>query len=168
MFRSRGGGDEQENQIAICAFHHLRCVHGGYLRVEGRAPELRWYLGGVVSYADSAKTRVLGVAPSLLDAHGAVSEPVVCAMARGALERLGGDLSVAVSGIAGPDGASTRIRQDGYALLGLMARYEFAPGWSATLNLDNLTDEKYLTSLYWGQGYYGAPRNYTLSLNWRF
>ena len=47
VFRSRGGGDEQENQVALCAFHHLRCVHGGYLRVEGRAPELRWVLGGV-------------------------------------------------------------------------------------------------------------------------
>jgi hypothetical protein len=47
VFRSRGGGDEQENQIALCAFHHLRCVHGGYLRAEGRAPELRWVLGGV-------------------------------------------------------------------------------------------------------------------------
>ena len=32
----------------------------------------------------------------------------------------------------------------------------------------DVTDEKYLTSLYWEQGYYGAPRNYTLSLNWRF
>jgi outer membrane receptor for ferric coprogen and ferric-rhodotorulic acid len=72
------------------------------------------------------------------------------------------------TGIPGPDGASTRIRQDSYALLGLMARYDFAPGWNATLNLDNLTDEKYLTSLYWEQGYYGAPRNVSLTVGYRF
>jgi hypothetical protein len=47
-FRSQGGGDELENQASLCAFHHLRCVHGGFLRVTGRAPDaLRWFLGGV-------------------------------------------------------------------------------------------------------------------------
>ena len=47
LFRSRGGGDEMENQIGLCAFHHLRCIHGGHLQVVGRAPdELRWFLGG--------------------------------------------------------------------------------------------------------------------------
>ena len=66
----------------------------------------RWYLGGVVSYADAAKTGLLGVDPALLQAHGAVSESVARAMARGALDQLGGDLSVAVTGIAGPDGAT--------------------------------------------------------------
>jgi hypothetical protein len=46
-FRSRGGGDEPENQVAVCGFHHLRCIHGGYLRVTGRAPdELTWWLDG--------------------------------------------------------------------------------------------------------------------------
>jgi len=66
----------------------------------------RWYLGGVVSYANETKTDLLGVEPSLLQDHGAVSESVARAMARGALEQLGGDLSVAVSGIAGPDGGT--------------------------------------------------------------
>jgi len=46
-FRSHGGGDEPENQIAACPFHHLRCIHEGYLRVFGRAPDaLTWFLGG--------------------------------------------------------------------------------------------------------------------------
>jgi len=67
----------------------------------------RWYLGGVVSYANAAKSGLLGVDAALLQAHGAVSEPVVRAMAQGALEHLGGDLSVAVSGIAGPDGGTS-------------------------------------------------------------
>jgi hypothetical protein len=47
LYRSRGGGDEPENQIGVCDFHHLRCIHGGMLRVVGRAPdELRWFLAG--------------------------------------------------------------------------------------------------------------------------
>ncbi|ACG72028.1 conserved hypothetical protein [Anaeromyxobacter sp. K] len=48
LFRSHGGGDEAENQVALCAFHHLRCVHAGHLTVFGRAPDgLTWLLGGV-------------------------------------------------------------------------------------------------------------------------
>jgi len=47
LFRSHGGGDELTNQVGLCAFHHLRCIHGGYLRVIGRAPDaLRWFLNG--------------------------------------------------------------------------------------------------------------------------
>jgi outer membrane receptor for ferric coprogen and ferric-rhodotorulic acid len=60
------------------------------------------------------------------------------------------------------------IRQDAYALLGLMARYAFAENWDATLNLDNVTGEKYVPSLYWEQGFYGAPRNVSLSVSYRF
>ncbi|WP_237332901.1 TonB-dependent siderophore receptor [Zobellella iuensis] len=69
------------------------------------------------------------------------------------------------------DYGSGRIaRQDAYTLLGLMAKYEFTPQLDATLNLDNLTDEKYLTSFYWAtpQGYYGEPRNAKLTVNWKF
>lgn len=66
----------------------------------------RWFLGGAIVYANEAKTGVLGVEPAALREHGAVSEPVVRAMAAGVLERLGGDVSVAVSGVAGPDGGT--------------------------------------------------------------
>jgi hypothetical protein len=46
-FRSHGGGDEPENLVALCGFHHLRCIHGGWLRVVGRAPDgLTWILRG--------------------------------------------------------------------------------------------------------------------------
>lgn len=65
-----------------------------------------WFRGGIVAYANEAKTRALGVATDVLEQHGAVSGPVVRAMAQGVLERLGGDLSVAVSGVAGPDGGT--------------------------------------------------------------
>lgn len=63
-------------------------------------------LGGVVSYANSAKVGLLDVPQALLDAHGAVSAPVAEAMAAGARARLGASLAVSVSGVAGPGGGS--------------------------------------------------------------
>jgi nicotinamide-nucleotide amidase len=64
------------------------------------------YLGGVVAYANELKTGVLGVDPALVAEHGAVSEPVALAMVRGAIERLGADAAVSVTGIAGPGGGT--------------------------------------------------------------
>jgi nicotinamide-nucleotide amidase len=66
----------------------------------------RWFRGGVVAYSNELKAALLGVRPETLASEGAVSEAVVREMAVGALERLGGDVAVAVSGIAGPDGGS--------------------------------------------------------------
>jgi nicotinamide-nucleotide amidase len=63
-------------------------------------------LGGIVAYADEVKRGELGVPDELLEAHGAVSAEVAAAMARGARERLGAAVAVAVTGIAGPDGGS--------------------------------------------------------------
>ncbi|MBS0446705.1 MAG: TonB-dependent siderophore receptor [Proteobacteria bacterium] len=74
----------------------------------------------------------------------------------------------AISTIDESAGFTATIRQGGYATLGLMARYEFDPHWSATLNLDNVADRKYLTSLYWTQTYYAPPRQARLSLRWTY
>lgn len=63
-----------------------------------------WFLGGVVSYDNRLKQSLLGVSEETLAIHGAVSDATVREMALGALERIGGDLALAVSGIAGPDG----------------------------------------------------------------
>lgn len=60
------------------------------------------------------------------------------------------------------------IRQPAYALLDLMASYRVTDRLSATLNLRNVTDEKYVASLYWTQGYYGEPRSASVSLDWRY
>jgi nicotinamide-nucleotide amidase len=61
---------------------------------------------GVVSYSNGAKESLLGVNPAVLQAHGAVSEPAVREMARGALNLSGADLAIAVSGVAGPGGGT--------------------------------------------------------------
>jgi nicotinamide-nucleotide amidase len=63
-------------------------------------------LGGVVAYANEVKERELGVPADLIASHGAVSAEVAAAMARGARERLGADVAVAVTGVAGPDGGT--------------------------------------------------------------
>lgn len=65
-----------------------------------------WFNGGLVTYTNAAKQRLAGVDPELLVEHGAVSGPVVLAMAAGAQRALAAQWSVAVSGIAGPAGAS--------------------------------------------------------------
>ena len=65
-----------------------------------------YFLGSVVSYANSVKTGVLGVPDEIIEKHGAVSEECVKAMAEGVRKVTGSDISVATSGIAGPGGGS--------------------------------------------------------------
>lgn len=65
-----------------------------------------YVLGGLVVYANSAKAALAGVPPELIDAHGAVSEEVARALADGARERLGADVGIGVTGIAGPGGGT--------------------------------------------------------------
>ena len=62
--------------------------------------------GGLVVYADDVKQALAGVPPELLEAHGAVSEEVATALADGARERVGADIGIGVTGIAGPDGGT--------------------------------------------------------------
>lgn len=69
-----------------------------------------WYHGGVVAYSNELKSGLLGVPPEVIAQHGAVSEPVVLAMAQGALSLPGmpegRGCAVAISGIAGPTGGT--------------------------------------------------------------
>lgn len=65
-----------------------------------------YLMGGVVSYANEAKTNVLGVAANLIEEHGAVSQEVAEAMAAGALRRFDADTAVAITGVAGPGGGT--------------------------------------------------------------
>jgi nicotinamide-nucleotide amidase len=65
-----------------------------------------YVLGGVISYSNSLKVKLLGVNEVLLAKHGAVSEEVARAMAEGVLQRTGADLAVGITGIAGPGGGS--------------------------------------------------------------
>jgi nicotinamide-nucleotide amidase len=62
--------------------------------------------GSIVAYANSAKEQLLGVDPTLIEAHGAVSSQVAAAMANGARAAFGADIGVAITGIAGPGGGT--------------------------------------------------------------
>ena len=75
-------------------------------RLTDRPGSSAYVAGGVVAYANEAKTDLLGVDAALIEAHGAVSEEVADAMAAGALERFESDTAIAITGIAGPDGGS--------------------------------------------------------------
>lgn len=78
-------------------------IAGAITSVSGSSAVL---YGGFVTYSNHAKTAMIDVPDVLIEAHGAVSEPVSRAMAEGALAKAGVDLAVSVTGIAGPGGGS--------------------------------------------------------------
>ncbi|QJX48436.1 competence/damage-inducible protein A [Hymenobacter taeanensis] len=81
---------------------------GGYVayRLSSVPGSSRYYQGSVVAYSNDIKMRELGVNPATLAEHGAVSEATVREMAEGLRQRLGVDVAIATSGIAGPDGGT--------------------------------------------------------------
>ena len=66
-----------------------------------------WFERGYITYSNQAKTECLGVPDALIQAHGAVSEPVAKAMAQGAQRNAGVNVGVSITGIAGPTGGTT-------------------------------------------------------------
>jgi len=81
----------------------------------------QYFAGGVVAYSNQAKQDLLGVSPETITQCGAVSDRTVCEMALGARERFRTDLSIAVSGIAGPEGGS-REKPVGTVYIGIADR----------------------------------------------
>lgn len=81
---------------------------GGWLAqsVTAIAGSSAWFDRGFVTYSNAAKTEMLGVPETTLERHGAVSDAVARAMAQGALANSRADWTVAITGIAGPGGAS--------------------------------------------------------------
>jgi nicotinamide-nucleotide amidase len=99
------------------------------------------FRGGIVAYADGVKAAELDVPEELISAHGAVSAEVARAMARGACERLGVDVAVAVTGIAGPGGGS-----DGKPV-GLVYFHAVAPDGEQARELNLPGDREWIRSL---------------------
>ena len=83
------------------------CTGGGLAHAVTAVPgSSRWFDRGFVTYSNDAKRELLGVGRATLQDYGAVSEQTAVAMAVGALHQGHGDISVAITGIAGPDGGS--------------------------------------------------------------
>jgi nicotinamide-nucleotide amidase len=97
-----------------------------------------WFERGVVSYSNEAKTDLLGVPAALITKHGAVSAEVARAMAEGALAHSSADLSLAVTGVAGPSGG-TAEKPVGTVWLALARRGE--PAQAVLLQLKGSRSE---------------------------
>jgi nicotinamide-nucleotide amidase len=91
---------------------------GGLLagRLIDRPGSSAYVAGGIVAYANAAKTALLGVPAALIETHGAVSPEVARAMADGARAALGADVGIGITGVAGPDGG-TPAKPVGYVCL---------------------------------------------------
>src|SRR5262245_43799217 len=127
----------QEIVLELCRERRLRLAQaesctGGL--VAARLTEIPGssdvFCGGVVAYADDVKRRELGVPADVLAVHGAVSAETAAAMAAGARERLGADVAVAVTGIAGPAGGSPDKP------VGLVFLHASAPGGDDALRFE--------------------------------
>lgn len=114
----RGGNGETGMTIEVDLGNKLRergwtlataeSCSGGLIshRITNVSGSSRYFLGGVVSYSNGAKVKLLNVRPESLESYGAVSEQVAREMAEGARNFFGADLALAVTGIAGPGGGT--------------------------------------------------------------
>ncbi|MCW3064088.1 MAG: competence/damage-inducible protein CinA [Solirubrobacterales bacterium] len=110
---SRDGStiDDQVAELLADGPHTIATAEsctGGLLavRLTDRAGSSAYVLGGLVTYSNEAKVALAGVDPALIERVGAVSVEVAEAMADGAISRLGAELGVGITGIAGPDGGT--------------------------------------------------------------
>lgn len=108
----RSAGGEQDSLVGLVGLTHTIAVaescSGGLLlaRLTDPPGASEYVLGGVVAYSNEAKIAQVGVPRETIEAHGAVSEQVAHALAEGARMRLGSELGVGLTGIAGPGGGS--------------------------------------------------------------
>lgn len=99
-------GDQLLQRQAVVATAES-CTGGAIAEAITAVPgSSQWFECGYITYANSAKQRLLGVETDVLERYGAVSEQVVQQMALGAKKAAAADYAVAVSGVAGPDGGT--------------------------------------------------------------
>jgi len=102
------------------------------------------FMEGFVTYSNASKSDLLGVPSETITAHGAVSEPVVRAMAEGALAKSGATHALATTGIAGPGGGSEE-KPVGTVWMALASRGGQTISWSRNLSLDRRSFKQAVT-----------------------
>lgn len=124
----------RERKLTVCT---AESCTGGLIgkMLTDNAGSSDYYVGGVVAYSNSVKIAMLDVESELIDTHGAVSEQVARAMAEGARKRIGADIAVAVTGVAGPDGGTSE-KPVGTVWIAV------ASGRSTNASLHNLGNER--------------------------
>jgi len=110
-----GEGSEGMEQVAVrllraagATLAVAESCTGGFLahRITNVPGASEVFLAGFVTYSNAAKSSALGIPPDLIREHGAVSEPVACGMAEGALTATGASHALATTGVAGPGGGT--------------------------------------------------------------
>lgn len=113
------------------------CTGGAIAAKLVRIPDCSLYfLGGLVAYSNFAKSHLLGIAPSLINEQGAVSEVVAREMARGACRQFHTQFSLAVTGIAGPKGGTPQ-KPVGQVCFAICGPQELT--WTSFLQGDRVT-----------------------------
>jgi nicotinamide-nucleotide amidase len=98
---------ERLNKEGLMLVTAESCTGGGVAQaVTAVSGSSHWFERGFVTYTNSAKQEMLGVAAQTLEQYGAVSEQTVCEMAQGALQHSHAHVALAISGVAGPGGGS--------------------------------------------------------------
>ena len=144
--------------------------HGFELDLAGEIlPGLNTSLG-ITDFSISGNQLVANYTPSTMVKFGAVYDVTnIAGLSVGLNLRWQDDIS-REQGVVGIDfanaGDAIVTKQAAYAVADLLVKYEINSSISVNFNLFNLTDEKYLTSLYWAQSYYAAPRTVSATLSW--
>lgn len=146
--------------------------HGFEFDISGEVVEGLNLSLGLTDFSISGEELVAGYTPDTLFKAAALYQPSsVEGLSLGLNVRYQSDISrvqgVVADGFANA-GEEIVTRQDAYAIADLLVKFELSDEVTLNLNVFNITDEKYLTGLYWAQSFYGAPRSFSASVNWSF
>ncbi len=144
--------------------------HGFELEVAGQIYDNLQISFGFTDFKISGDEVVSSYTPStLIKLAATYTVPAIEALTIGVNMNWQDDIS-RKQGVVGDEfvnaGEEIVTKQAAYAIVNFMMSYAVTENVSLSLNANNITDEKYINSLYWAQGYYGAPANYSATLSW--
>ncbi|WP_077338265.1 TonB-dependent siderophore receptor [Pseudocolwellia agarivorans] len=145
--------------------------HGYEFEVAGQLAQGLQISAGITDFSISGENIIADYTPdTLIKVAATYNVPKVEGLTLGVNMRWQDDIS-RDQGVVGEGfsnaGQAIITTQKAYEVVNLMARYEFTNNVSVTVNANNVTDKKYLNSLYWAQSYYGAPTNYSATVTWK-